>query len=257
MFKICLDPGHAKGSDKHGCNGFSEEAHNLLMAQSLKKKLESTGKFTVCLTRDNEISDPSLTERGRTAAKHGCDMIVSMHTNGAQGTAHGVSVFHSVDLPGDKPMAQEFADEIAKAIGTDSRGACVHESVNHPGEDYLTVIDSAQDAGTPHVFLSESGFHDNPGDWAKMHTPEGIDKIASAHAKVICKHYGVVWPVAPVVVPKPPVPTAAYYYVANGDNLFKIGKKFGVKWEIIAKRNSITDPHALRVGQKLIIPHIK
>ena len=43
------------------------------------------------------------------------------------------------------------------------------------------------------------------------------------------------------------------YLVVKGDNLSKIGKKFGVKWLQIAKDNNIKAPYIIGPGQKLII----
>ena len=44
-----------------------------------------------------------------------------------------------------------------------------------------------------------------------------------------------------------------YYTVQKGDNLTKIGKKFGVPWKDIATLNNIKVPYIIRVGQKLRI----
>jgi N-acetylmuramoyl-L-alanine amidase len=236
MFTVCIDAGHAKGGDKHGCYGFSEQAHNLAMAQALKAKLEATKQITVTLTRTNEIDDPSLTARGRMG--RGKDVFLSMHTNGANGRARGVTVFYSVDLPQDKPYALELAKGIATALKTPVRGA-VTRGGKDPTEDYYTVIDTAQDVGAKHVLLSESGFHDNPQDWAAMVTPQGIEAIAEAHAKVIIKLLGVL--------------PQTYHVVAAGDSLIKIAKQYGMKWQDLAKLNNIKFPWIIRAGQRLVI----
>lgn len=44
------------------------------------------------------------------------------------------------------------------------------------------------------------------------------------------------------------------YYVKKGDSLSKIGKKYGVSYTQIAKKNKIKDAKKIYVGQKLIIP---
>lgn len=44
------------------------------------------------------------------------------------------------------------------------------------------------------------------------------------------------------------------YVVKAGDILWKIGVKFGVKWEEIAKYNNLKNPNLIFPGQKLIIP---
>lgn len=45
--------------------------------------------------------------------------------------------------------------------------------------------------------------------------------------------------------------TPATYTVVKGDSLWKIGKKFGIKWQDIAKLNNIKIPYIIHIGQKL------
>jgi LysM repeat protein len=266
---IVIDPGHARGSDKKGCNGFSEQRHNLLMAKTMQPKFEAYG-FKVILTRTNETDDPSLSERGRMAK--GADSFLSVHTNGSTsngalglGRGRGVTVFNSVDLPGDAKWAQKLSDKIARGLVIPSRGDATKASAKYfsrpdpsEKEDYLTVIDSAQDAGCKHVFLSESGFHDNPQDCAAMRTPAGIEKIAQAHLEVFAELLGM-YPVPttpPVVQPKPPVinTNGFIYTVVKGDSPSKIAKKFGVDVDLLMALNKIADPRKLGIGNDLVIP---
>jgi uncharacterized repeat protein (TIGR01451 family) len=44
------------------------------------------------------------------------------------------------------------------------------------------------------------------------------------------------------------------YTVREGDNLFRIGLRFGIPWEKIAKANRIVNPLLLQWGQALVIP---
>jgi LysM repeat protein len=44
------------------------------------------------------------------------------------------------------------------------------------------------------------------------------------------------------------------YTVQPGDNLYRIGLRFGVSWVQIAQRNGISNPNLIFVGQQLIIP---
>ncbi|MCM3784675.1 bifunctional 2',3'-cyclic-nucleotide 2'-phosphodiesterase/3'-nucleotidase [Neobacillus mesonae] len=62
---------------------------------------------------------------------------------------------------------------------------------------------------------------------------------------------------APKPDPKPTKPEASkntVYVVKKGDNLYRIGLKYGVDWNAIAKANKISNVYTLKVGQKLIIP---
>lgn len=45
-----------------------------------------------------------------------------------------------------------------------------------------------------------------------------------------------------------------YYTVQAGDNVYRIGKRFGVPTEVIVRLNHIRDVTELRVGQRLYIP---
>ncbi len=45
-----------------------------------------------------------------------------------------------------------------------------------------------------------------------------------------------------------------YYVVQPGDNLFRIGLKFGMSWVYIAEANGIVNPHYIVTGQVLKIP---
>ncbi|MCP4035475.1 MAG: peptidoglycan DD-metalloendopeptidase family protein [bacterium] len=45
-----------------------------------------------------------------------------------------------------------------------------------------------------------------------------------------------------------------YYAVEPGDNLYRIGKRFGVPTEVLERANRIRDVTQLRVGQRLYIP---
>ena len=75
-------------------------------------------------------------------------------------------------------------------------------------------------------------------------------------------------PAVVITTPKPskttstqatPAPTSSNtgsstYTVQTGDNLFRIGLRFGVPYQQIATANGITDPTKISVGQVLIIP---
>ncbi|MEC0178806.1 bifunctional 2',3'-cyclic-nucleotide 2'-phosphodiesterase/3'-nucleotidase [Paenibacillus favisporus] len=49
-------------------------------------------------------------------------------------------------------------------------------------------------------------------------------------------------------------PTGKVYVIKKGDNLYRIGIKFGVDWKTIAHVNGITNVHGLKVGQQIMIP---
>jgi murein DD-endopeptidase MepM/ murein hydrolase activator NlpD len=48
-----------------------------------------------------------------------------------------------------------------------------------------------------------------------------------------------------------------YHHVKAGENLYRIGKAYGVPYQKIARANRIRDPSRIEVGQKLLIPGAK
>lgn len=199
MIKICIDPGHG-GNDRYnkGPTGYIEADGVLDISLKLRDELLSTGSFDVMLTRDKDMT-LGVRERGVMAAKWGADMFISEHSNATgwkvNNTKRGVDVFYSVDIPSDKDFANRMSKEIADVMDTNNNGGYTWESKNYPGEDYLGVIDAAQDGGVPHVLLIENGFHDNPDDEAILKDEFDRRLIAKAQAKIICDFYGVKYPV--------------------------------------------------------------
>ncbi|WP_249435816.1 bifunctional 2',3'-cyclic-nucleotide 2'-phosphodiesterase/3'-nucleotidase [Paenibacillus sp. Marseille-Q4541] len=53
---------------------------------------------------------------------------------------------------------------------------------------------------------------------------------------------------------KPEVSKDKVHVVKKGDNLYRLGLKYGVDWNAIVKANKISNVYTLQVGQKLIIP---
>lgn len=197
--KVFLDPGHG-GTDRYnrGPTGYIEADGMLDVALKLRDELLSTGAFEVKMSREKDAT-VGVRERGNMAARWGADMFISEHSNATgwanNTTKRGVDVFYSVDIPSDKDFANRMSKAIAEAMGTKNNGAKTWESTKYPGEDYLGVIDAAQDGGVKHVLLIENGFHDNAQDEAILKDPAKRTAIAKAQAKVICDFYGVQYPV--------------------------------------------------------------
>lgn len=57
----------------------------------------------------------------------------------------------------------------------------------------------------------------------------------------------------PAPTPTPPGPTVLYV-VQAGDNLYRIGQRFGVSWVQIAEANGLDNPNQVYAGQTLKIP---
>jgi LysM repeat protein len=48
----------------------------------------------------------------------------------------------------------------------------------------------------------------------------------------------------------------AYHTVQSGENLFRIGLKYGLSWTALASANGLANPNAISVGQVLCIPAV-
>ena len=179
--KIAIDPGHAPGNVNAGPNGYYEYAGMWKLSNYLKDYLEQQG-FAVLLTR-TEQEDPTLTERAMRAADWGADMLISQHSNSANGQVRGVEVYYSMTQPGDEPFAAGLAAAQAKLMNTIDRGAKVRESTTDPGLDYYTIM----------VVAQQNGVHDNVEDEAFLLDDNKLRSIAKLQAQHIAKYYGVPW----------------------------------------------------------------
>ena len=181
--KIIIDPGHAPGNKNRGATGYFECVGMWKLANMLRDVLAVRG-YEAALTR-SENEDPALSARGKRAAD--AVLFISEHSNASNGSARGVEVFHSVDIPSDKKFAEALSKAVSGVMGNADRGAKTRESEKYAGEDYYGVIDAAQDAGCPHVLLIENGFHDNAEDEEFLKNDANLWAIAKAQADVIEK----------------------------------------------------------------------
>jgi LysM repeat protein len=62
-------------------------------------------------------------------------------------------------------------------------------------------------------------------------------------------------PPAPPPATAPPAPSGQRIHVVQaGENLYRIGLRYGVPWPSIARANGIVNPTRLQAGQRLVIP---
>ena len=191
MIKITIDPGHG-GRDRanRGPTGYIEADGTLKISLLLEAELEKTGSFNMQLTR-REDKYLTLTKRGKMAVLNKSRLFISQHTNASNTKASGTTVYYSVNLPQDRPLAEKLSSAIARTLNIPNRGAKIRPSSKNPSEDYYTVINTAQDGGVPHVLLVENAFHDHAGDEKLLKDETMLRKIAKAQAKVICEWFNV------------------------------------------------------------------
>lgn len=58
----------------------------------------------------------------------------------------------------------------------------------------------------------------------------------------------------PVPAPAPSAGTDTVYIVKKGDTLYDIALEHGTTWQALAKFNKLSNPHLIRIGQKIAIP---
>lgn len=188
MARILLDPGHGGGnSSRRGfvtvkdyiyCN---EGQNNFYFATLLKKELEILG-HTVAMTRNSMNENPSFTDRG--SKGKGCDLLLSIHSNGAGGT--GVEVWDSTNpKESDKEFGQRLCDITAKTLGINNRGVKYKKLSN--GSNWYAILREGQSKKN---MILEMFFHDNYNDTVKF--INNHHKLAIELSKTISKHFGVI-----------------------------------------------------------------
>ncbi|WMJ78519.1 N-acetylmuramoyl-L-alanine amidase [Sedimentibacter sp. MB35-C1] len=185
MIKILIDPGHAPGNTNKGPTGYYEYQGVWTISSYLKEMLENKGIQTEFTRTWDQNPDPY--ERGQKAA--GYDLFISEHTNASgDGRARGVEVFYDYSKPQDVEFAQQLADNVSSVMGNSSRGAKTRV-YTESGKiyNYYGVIRGAGATDCKHIFLIESGFHDNADDEAFLKVDENLRKIAQAQAEMILK----------------------------------------------------------------------
>jgi N-acetylmuramoyl-L-alanine amidase len=106
---IVLDPGHG-GIDTgtRGLDGTNEKDVVLAFAQTLREKLEASGKYRVAMTRTDDTFVP-LNERVHFARARSASLFISIHADSvprAEGQAEGASVYTLSEKASDAEAAR-------------------------------------------------------------------------------------------------------------------------------------------------------
>mgnify|MGYP001018329615 CR=1 FL=1 len=188
MKKVMIDSGHFKGNSNRGQTGYYEHEGVWKISNYLKQILESNG-VQVDFTKLYE-EDLELYKRGQKAQDY--DLFISEHTNGYNQKTQGVEVFYDYSKPQDKIYAEELSLVVSKVMNNPNRGAKTRiYNSNRITYNYYGVIRGASATNCPHIFLIESGYHDNLIDEAFLKIDENLKKIAQAQANVILKILGI------------------------------------------------------------------
>jgi N-acetylmuramoyl-L-alanine amidase len=123
---IILDPGHGMSNRKPGVfdpgceRGDLHEADiALVWAHELGSQLQALGIDVFFTRRDNKRPTP-VGSRAKLAEAEGCDILVSIHVNDADGALTGTETLYSgLD---DIPLAERCQAAMVKGLGLKDRG---------------------------------------------------------------------------------------------------------------------------------------
>ncbi|MDT8860371.1 N-acetylmuramoyl-L-alanine amidase [Alkalihalobacillus sp. MEB130] len=171
MFKLYLDPGHG-GSDTGATgNGMQEKDIVLDIALMIRDMLEDEYvDVDVRMSRTTD-TDVSLSERSSDANSWGADYFLSIHVNGADGTAQGYEDYIHDSLSDSSQTAQYrdiMHEEITRVNDLDNRGK-MKANFHVLRETRMSAL------------LTENGFIDNDEDAEKLRDPDWLRTVARGH----------------------------------------------------------------------------
>ncbi len=195
---FCLDPGHGAGTPNQGPTGLREADINLEVALRLKEFMKAAKADSVLLTRLDDTTNPSLSQRESIANQFGVDWFHSVHHNAFDGGDRFTLLLYeekrdpadrcpngsirgtgAAEWPGQTDVTGPLmASRIFQALRTSNSidrldwtfyGGC-------NGGFNLGVLNDLQMPGE----LSEATFHDHPDEENKMRNPDFLKLEARA-----------------------------------------------------------------------------
>jgi N-acetylmuramoyl-L-alanine amidase len=212
---VVIDAGHG-GNDPgaHGALGLEKDL-NLVAAQALRARLQSTGRYKVVMTREADVYVP-LEDRVRVAQRSDADLFISLHSDSAtEPGLRGASVYTLSDkafaratrfvkaddwfmrasLTSDPGVSDILFDLTQRA--TKNRSATFAESLvarldgraplvrrSHRSAGFMVLL--APDV--PAVLL-EMGFLSNPEDEQRLRDPEQRARLIEGVAASIDDYF--------------------------------------------------------------------
>ena len=149
--RVVLDPGHGGIDPGAERDGQTEAALMLTIARELKELLLRDGRFSVTMTRDDDVFVP-LETRTSIARNAEADLLLSLHADAlAEGEAQGATVY---------TLAEDASDAASEALAE-----------RHDRDDLLAGLDlSDQDDVVAEVLM----------DMARTETAPRTDRLAAA-----------------------------------------------------------------------------
>lgn len=213
---VVIDAGHG-GHDPGAQSGETDEKDiTLAAALRLRRRLMSSGRYRVVMTRESDVFVP-LEERVRIARRAGADLFIALHADsaGADPSTHGASVYTLSDhgetrvrqvLDGhewftrvaarDDPAVGGILLDLTQRTTLNRSNAFAQLLLDHLGDKIDLLPKSHRDAGyfvllapdVPAVLL-EMGFITSVQDRARLTDPAQRDTLVDAVADAIDDYF--------------------------------------------------------------------
>lgn len=164
-------------------DGYPEHAFNWDVAKRLTALLEEQGATVVLTRRNDKGVGPCVDRRGLTAARHGADLLVSIHADGSAPSGHGFSVLRPGRVPGYTTATHRRSKVLANDVVTalvDS-GLIRSTYLGRRGVSVRRDLGTLNRAPVPAVML-EAGNMRNARDAKLLSSARGRQRIAAALA---------------------------------------------------------------------------
>jgi N-acetylmuramoyl-L-alanine amidase len=219
---VVIDPGHG-GIDPgtRSRSGTLEKDIVLAFAKTLRSVLEASGRFTVKLTREDDVFIP-LAERVEMARHMHASLLISLHADSVStGTVSGATVYTLSDRASDTVAAalaeQENRSDVIAGVDlteeTDAVADILIDLLQRETKNYAvffarTLVEELQSTTgvvkNPHrsagfrvleahdvpSVLLELGYLTNPEDEKRMMDTEWQEKIARTIARSVEEYFG-------------------------------------------------------------------
>ncbi|MCX7288495.1 MAG: N-acetylmuramoyl-L-alanine amidase [Rhodobacterales bacterium] len=177
---IVLDPGHGGIDPGAERDGQSEAALMLTFARELKELLVRDGRFSVVLTRDEDVFVP-LEARTSIARDAEADLFLSLHADAlAEGEAQGATVYTLSDKASDAASAalaeRHDRDDLLAGVDLSDQDDVVAEVLMDMARtDTMPRTDRLADAVVRAIKAAEIRMHRHPrqtGGFSVLKTPD-------------------------------------------------------------------------------------
>lgn len=225
---ITLDPGH--GGKALGCvyeydgETIKEKDLNYKIALFIKDKLakyktKDGEEIKINLTRDNELENPSLTERIVIGVKSGSNIVISLHNNATASARHTrrgsmvlvTSCRASEQYDVEEKLGEIILKELNKiGLQIETSGTSIEKKTtntngllrrlsddgstysNGDTTDWYGIIQHGIENNIPSIII-EHAYLSNEEDYREfLSTDEKLEKLADADVKGIAQYYGLI-----------------------------------------------------------------